>query len=68
MTTFLRFLLTAWLTRELRRRYPGLPAAVVAAERARRHRRTVPGCVCVGGCRGVGCALDAALAAAGGDR
>jgi hypothetical protein len=67
MTTFLRFLLTAWLTRELRRRYPGLPAAVVAAERARRHRRTVPGCVCVGGCAsGVGCALDAALARAEG--
>jgi hypothetical protein len=61
MTTFLRFLLTLWLTRELRRRYPGLPAAVVAAERARRHRRTVPGCVCVGGCRGVGCALDECL-------
>lgn len=62
MTTFLHWLLTLWLTRELRRRYPGLPAAVVAAERARRHRRTVPGCVCVGGCGGgVGCALDECL-------
>ena len=65
MMTILRALLSLWLSRELRRRYPGVEARVLGAERAARHRRTVPDCACVGGCGAV-CALDAAIERAGG--
>jgi hypothetical protein len=63
---FLGAVLADWTAREVAQHFGARYLASLAArtDRARRHRVIVPGCCCVGECRGagsLGCAMDLAI-------